>query len=429
MSDYSDEEIVKVEREGSKKKNISIKNIEPIKGINIIRDSSDTSESESAISDISDKKPFKKTKKVLRRRENFSNYYEKPTDYDYSSFSNPKKVRQQDEVSEQSSYESESRNGEDNEIPEERDNVKTDTSWEDKQKLKQDLLMKIQALEKKGFEFSKKFTMTSNYEEMMFEYQKVKKFIETQAAIKFSRRCLMACVTGIEYLNKRFDPFHVKLEGWSENVMENVDDYDNIFERLHEKYGGKTEISPEIELLLTLGGSAFMFHLTNTLLKGPGMGNILAQNNPNFMASMMGAMSEGMKDMNKPPTGAGMAQMFKQQQAAANSFPKPMDTRTGRQEMKGPSIDRDLFNGTPLASNHPSVSNTFQQQQPTFKQQPVQQQQAPQPYYDNSPIQDDDRFSIASSDSSLSIVSTKNVTVKRAVKKGKNGGGLELNIK
>jgi hypothetical protein len=142
--------------------------------------------------------------------------------------------------------------------------------------------------------------------------EKIKKFVETQAAIKFSRRCLMACVTGLEFLNKKFDPFSVKLEGWSENVMENVDDYDNIFERLHEKYSGKTEIAPEIELLLTLGGSAFMFHLTNTLLKGPMMGNLVAQNNPNFMSSMMGAMSDGMKEMNKPPTGASMAGAYQQ---------------------------------------------------------------------------------------------------------------------
>ena len=63
---------------------------------------------------------------------------------------------------------------------------------------------------------------------MMFEYSKIKKFIETQAGIKFARRCLMACVTGLEFLNKRFDPFKLKLEGWSENVMESIDDYDNI---------------------------------------------------------------------------------------------------------------------------------------------------------------------------------------------------------
>ena len=31
-------------------------------------------------------------------------------------------------------------------------------------------------------------------------------------------KMLMACVTGIEYLNNRFDPFDVKLEGWSESV-------------------------------------------------------------------------------------------------------------------------------------------------------------------------------------------------------------------
>ena len=71
MSDYSDDEIVKVEKNDSKKKNISIKNIEPINGIQIIRDDSD---SDSLSSDLSSMKDHhhrvKKTKKVLRRKEN-----------------------------------------------------------------------------------------------------------------------------------------------------------------------------------------------------------------------------------------------------------------------------------------------------------------------------------------------------------------------
>jgi hypothetical protein len=142
---------------------------------------------------------------------------------------------------------------------------------------------------------------------------------------------------------------------------------------------------------------------------------------------MMGAMSQGMKEMNKPPTGPAMANMFQQQQQQ-KSFPKPMDTRTTKQEMTGPTIDSNLFNGTPLASNHPSLP-TFQKPQPMPREPPIQQQQAPTPFYDNSPIDDDDRFSVASSDSSLSSVSTRNVTVKKnASKRGKNGGGLELNI-
>jgi len=427
MSD-SDEDIIQVEKGDSRRKRINIKNIEPIKGINVIKNYSSDSDSMSSASTL-----VKKTKKVLRRKE--KNFYPPPqgpgiVEQDYTAFSNPKKVRQQqEEMSEQASeYESESEKSEYQES--EKEEIKPKETWEDKQKMKQDLLIKIQSLEKKGFEFSKKFTMTSNYEEMMFEYQKIKKFVETQAAIKFSRRCLMACVTGLEFLNKKFDPFHIKLEGWSENVMESVDDYDNIFEKLHEKYGGKKEVAPEIELLLTLGGSAFMFHLTNTLLKGPGVGGMLAQNNPNFMANMMGAMSQGMKDQ-KPPTGQGMAQMYQQQQ---NTFPKPMDTRTGRQEMQGPHIDRELFNGTPLATNHPTSVGVA-----PIRPIPVPQQA----YYQSPPINDEDRYSIASSDSSLdSVESVKivkrpspvtrpgSVTIKKnATKRGKNGGGgLELNI-
>ena len=36
---------------------------------------------------------------------------------------------------------------------------------------------------------------------------------------------------------------------------------------LAEKYGGDSEMAPEIRLLFTLAGSAFMFHLTNTMFK------------------------------------------------------------------------------------------------------------------------------------------------------------------
>jgi hypothetical protein len=130
-------------------------------------------------------------------------------------------------------------------------------------------------------------------------------------------------------------------------------------------------------------------------------------------------MNQGMKDMNRPPTGPGMAQMFQQQQ---QNFPKPVETRTQRQEMRGPNIDPGLFNGTPLATNHPSNV-------------PIQPQQVPyNNIYNSPPIDEDDRFSIASSDSSLSSLDThKKVTVKRAAPAkrgggGKQNGGIELNI-
>ena len=53
-------------------------------------------------------------------------------------------------------------------------------------------------------------------------------------------------------------------------------------------------------------------------------------------------------------------------------------------------------------------------------------------YYEDNPIDEDDRFSIASSDSSLSSINTKSITTRpkftRTLPKKKAGSGLELNI-
>ena len=101
---------------------------------------------------------------------------------------------------------------------------------------KQDLLYKFYRLTSKGIPVGKKFTMSSDIHEMRNEFSRIQRDNDVKSSIRFSRRMLMACVTGIEFLNKRYDPFEVKLDGWSESIMENMDDYDNVFERLHDKY-------------------------------------------------------------------------------------------------------------------------------------------------------------------------------------------------
>ena len=34
----------------------------------------------------------------------------------------------------------------------------------------------------------------------------------------------------LEFLNNKFDPFDVNLDGWSERVMENINDYDEVYD-------------------------------------------------------------------------------------------------------------------------------------------------------------------------------------------------------
>ena len=143
-----------------------------------------------------------------------------------------------------------------------------------------DLLYKFKKLESQGIRTTMNYNMNSHLEDMRNEYIKLKKQREIDNAVKFQRKMLMACVTGLEFLNNRFDPFSVKLDGWGESVNENINDYDEIFEELNEKYGGGGDMAPELRLLFTLAGSAFMFHLTNTMFKSsiPGMDDVLQQN-------------------------------------------------------------------------------------------------------------------------------------------------------
>jgi len=162
---------------------------------------------------------------------------------------------------------------------------------------KADLLNKITRLAKKGMNTSSRLTSYSDIEEIRTEYKRMTYAIEAERAIRFQKRMLVACVTGLEFLNKRFDPFDIQLDGWSENVMENQDDYDGVFEELYQKYNTKVNVAPEVKLIMMVGGSAMMFHLTNSMFKSamPDMNKVLKQN-PDLVKNMVDAVQRTQND-------------------------------------------------------------------------------------------------------------------------------------
>ena len=139
--------------------------------------------------------------------------------------------------------------------------------------------------------------MASSFEDLNYEYKRLKKQRDVEKSIKFSRKMLMAFTSGVEFLNNRFDPLDLKLEGWSENMMENVNDYDEVFEELHDKYGDSVKMAPELKLLSMLAGSGFMFHLTNSLFKSatPDIKDILKQN-PDIMKNISEAAAKNVSN-------------------------------------------------------------------------------------------------------------------------------------
>lgn len=233
-------------------------------------------------------------------------------------------------------------------------------TYEEIQQEKQSLIFKMGRLEKMGFKPTRNYTMASNIEDIRFEFERLKKMRDVDKSIKFQRKMLMAFTSGIEYLNNKFDPLDAKLDGWSEHCMESIDDYDEVFEELHDKYSDRIKMAPELKLLMMVGGSAVMFHLTNTLFKSsmPSLNDILKQN-PDIMRNISQAAANNVKDNYNPSQpdplmsmmmgGLNMnANKYEQQTRNMNMAGPPMTPPNNQPRMAGPGEINDLLTGADM---------------------------------------------------------------------------------
>ena len=253
-------------------------------------------------------------------------------------------------------------------------------------------LRRLETLETKGVTLTKKYSMESPLAEMQGEYEMIMEEKAKQNSVKFQGNMLMACINGIEFLNGRFDPFDIKLDGWGDQINENITDYDDVFAELYDKYKSKASMAPELKLLFQLGGSAMMVHMTNTMFKSamPGLDDILRQNpdlmrqfqsaavntmgqsNPGFSGFMNGIVNndssaQGRNDVPAPGSGSGSGYRpgnnnnsrpvytpsyqnkndginIRENFGGTSDVPKS-SRATSRAEMKGPSDISDILSG------------------------------------------------------------------------------------
>jgi hypothetical protein len=268
---------------------------------------------------------------------------------------------------------------------------------EEESRQKQTYLTKLQRLESSGIK-GQRMTMANSLEEIKLEHDKLTDSRNLEASIRFQRNALMTFVTGVEMVNDKFGhrlPVKPRLKGWSESVHTNIEDFDEIFEELYDLYKDKAKVHPLMRLVGTLGVSATMYHITNSMAERsgiPGMTEMMNED-PELqriimqkMAAKMGGLGQFMSaaggfggGAGAPPgmpMGPGPAPM-----GAGAPPPTPprqgMDTRTpfnaasgappsARREMRGPSGVDDVLKAfeterlmqqanIPISSAHASV--------------------------------------------------------------------------
>jgi hypothetical protein len=267
---------------------------------------------------------------------------------------------------------------------------------EAEKKEKTDYLNKLQRLEAKGFPVSRKYTMDNSLEEVKTEYFRLVDARQLETSIKFQRQMLMGAITGMEWLNNRFDPFDLKIDGWSETVHENVEDFDEIFEELYDKYKDRGKMSPEMRLIMAVGGSGFMCHVSNSFFRSkmPSMDDVLKKNPElarqmavaaasqagpgfgNFMGMAMGVQppqgpvysGNGGPSASPTQTGgffgasAAPAAHAVQQQSEYSQMMQPQQQQrsSARREMSGPSGVDDILKTFDEVRRAEMASATFQ---------------------------------------------------------------------
>lgn len=128
-------------------------------------------------------------------------------------------------------------------------------------KEKQKLLMRINRLVE--YPDISNMTMQNTIEELEDEYERLNEIHKVKNSIKWQKRILLGVTKGAEWANNRWDPIGLKLNGWSNAIAAEMDDYSDIFEEMGEKYKDTFQVSPEIKLIMMVLTSGVMYHLSN----------------------------------------------------------------------------------------------------------------------------------------------------------------------
>lgn len=263
---------------------------------------------------------------------------------------------------------------------------------------KADILFRLEVLRKQGIE-PRRFSARDDIREMRAELTRIKTHLELDRSLKFSRKALVGLSAALEFLNEKVDVLDLELDGFSDQMHQSVysqKDYDSILEELYFKYRNKVQTPPEIRLLLTFGGAALTFHMSNVLTKkikhtmedSSGEGDMMAgimkmlggggggpqikapeparapepQSNQFFNQSQMQPMQQQRKEMAPPPFSFPAMNMMAPPQQSTVLKAQPVEhmrapSLSGSESERLSDIPSDLESPTPSDFPSPASDN------------------------------------------------------------------------
>ena len=156
------------------------------------------------------------------------------------------------------------------------------------------------SIKRTGITLTKNYNLDSDYEEMCFEVKYWNDYQGKKDGVELGKGFLVNAVTALEFMNESYDPFGLKLKGWSEQMELNKESYSSVLGELYDKYrsSGK-KMEPEIKLVLMISASAASFHASKKMAESlPGLDSVL-QSNPELLSKLQGAINNNISNQGK----------------------------------------------------------------------------------------------------------------------------------
>lgn len=126
------------------------------------------------------------------------------------------------------------------------------------------LLSDLDELEGRGWQPPKRYNHTSDPDELAHVVHVGQQALQRKSGTAISKKLLTGFVGVVEMMNHQFDPLGLKLDGFSDSVVGNIADYEDVLGRLYMRYGSSFgEQHPAIELVIMLGLAGAQVHMMN----------------------------------------------------------------------------------------------------------------------------------------------------------------------
>lgn len=242
---------------------------------------------------------------------------------------------------------------------------------------KQDILARLAAMRARGVKLSKNYTMRSSLRELQTEMGRIEHEQETARSVQRLRRWLLAGVSGVQYAtNTKYSPKFAKgkLNGFSEFILNSIEDFDPVFERMSERYSGVIGIgntgNPMVDLLMLLGSQIVMFlFMQHKAGVKPPTEEELKKQHPEMIRNLARDMAVKMREEEKNQEARirqeELHRLSEYQRQARETYQDPVYQAPPQRSYEQPAVQQRVMSG-------PSIQLPLEFQQPPPVQ-PIQQ--------------------------------------------------------